>query len=362
MKSLSIIIATPLVPPQIGGGAFYVDVFAREWRRLGHTVHVVSFGSLLRFPTGLRHFLYILKLLPKVFKADVVYILDTFSVALPAVFLCHILKKKVIVRVGGDFLWETYVNRTREKVLLSEFYPRRKVSDLQKSTFVSPSREVEKDLITLPTEERQFTFKENAIFDLTNFIFQYASKIVFSTHWQKDICTDAYNLDVSKVHVVENVFSLGTKRNIVPKNRIILSPSRNIFLKNKVGLSRAFALIKDRFFDAELDTDTSSREELLRRISDAYMVVVPSLSEVSPNSVLDALSLGVPVVATEDCGLRERLGDLVVWVDPKKPEDIARGIEILMDAKTYSEYMTRISKFSYIQSEDVCARLFLNLL
>lgn len=334
MKQLNIIIATPLVPPQVGGGAFYVDVFAREWRKVGHNVHVISFGSLLRFPTGLRHFLYVLKLLPKVFKADAVYVLDTFSVALPTVLLCHVFKKKVVVRVGGDFLWETYVNRTREKILLSEFY----------------------------TEERQFTFKENTIFDLTNFIFQYASKIVFSTHWQKDIFTDAYDLDMAKVHVIENVFASGTKRNIVPKNRIILSPFRNIFLKNKVGLMQAFALIKDRFFDAELDTETSTHEELLKRTNEAYMVVVPSFSEVSPNTVLDALSLGVPAVVTSDCGMKERLGDLVVWVDPKSPEDIARGIETLMDAKTYSEYMARISKFSYVHTEEVCAAAFLNIL
>ena len=124
---------------------------------------------------------------------------------------------------------------------------------------------------------------------------------------------------------------------------------------------QAFALIKDRFFDAELDTETSTREELLRRINEAYMVVVPSFSEVSPNTVLDALSLGVPVVVTSDCGMKERLGDLVVWVDPKSPEDIARGIETLMDAKTYSEYMARMSKFSYVQSEEVCAASFLTI-
>lgn len=333
MKPLRIIIATPSIFPQIGGGAFYADVFAREWRKSGHEVGVVGFGSLLRFPTGIRHFLYLFKLLPKIFQADVVYVLDTFSVALPTIFLGHILKKKVIVRVGGDFLWENYVNRTREKVLLSEFYD----------------------------EERKFTFKENTIFDLTNFIFQYAYKIVFSTEWQKNICIDAYDLDMAKVHVVENVYPAKTKRNIVPKNRVILSPSRNIFLKNKVGLTQAFALVKDRFFDAELDTHISTHEVLLERISEAYMLVMPSLSEVSPNSVLDALSLGVPVVVTKDCGLKDRLGDLVVWVDPKSPEDIARGIETLMDAKAYSEYMARMSKFSYVQSEETCASLFLNL-
>lgn len=332
-KKLSIVIATPLLSPQIGGGAFYTDVFSREWRAQGHTVKVVGFSGLLQFPTGLRHLLYLFKLLPKIIHADVVYALDTFSVALPAVFLCHILKKKVIVRVGGDFLWESYVNRTREKVLLSEFY----------------------------NEERKFTFKENTMFDLTNFIFQHASKIVFSTEWQKNICVDAYDLDQGKVHVVENIYALRTKRNIVPKNRVILSPARTIFLKNKAGLEIAFSMVKDRFFDARLDTETSTHTELLERMSLSYMVVVPSLSEVSPNTVLDAISLGVPCVVTKDCGIKERLGDLVVWVDPKSPEDIAQGIELLMDAKTYSEYMARISKFSYVQSSEACAAQFLTI-
>jgi len=341
MKPLIITIATPLIPPQVGGGALYAEVLSRQWREAGHTVRVVPFGSLLRFPTGLRHILYLFKLIPKIIHTDVVYVLDTFSVALPAVFLCHLLKKKVIVRVGGDFLWETYINRTREKILLSEFYP---VESADKSA-----------------KQRQFTFKENAIFDLTNFIFQYASKIVFSTGWQKDICTDVFKLDMEKVHVVQNIFAERLKRNIVPKNRIILSPSRNIFLKNKVGLMQAFALVKDRYFEAELDTETSTHEELLRRMSDAYMVVVPSFSEVSPNTVLDALSLGVPVVVTRDCGMKEHLEDLVVWVDPKSPEDIARGIETLMDAKVYSEYMTRMSIFSYTHTEEMYAKELLDL-
>jgi len=333
MKPLTITIATPLIPPQVGGGSLYADVLSRQWRGSGHTVHMVPFGSLIRLPTGLRHLLYLFRLLPKVFNSDVVYVLDTFSVAVPAVFLCHILKKKVIVRVGGDFLWETYVNRTREKILLSEFY----------------------------TEERQFTFKENTIFDLTNFIFQHASKIVFSTDWQKDICTEAFDLDMTKVYVVSNIFAVRTKRNLIPKNRIILSPSRSIFLKNKVGLTQAFVLVKERFFDAELHTAISTHEELLRRMYEAYIVVVPSFSEVSPNTVLDALSLGVPVVATSDCGMKERLEDLVVWVDPKSPEDIARGIETLMDVKVYSEYMARMSKFSYLHTEEMCAKEFLDL-
>lgn len=334
MKRYTITIATPLFPPDIGGPAQYAEMFSRIWSSEGHDVSVVSFGSVRRFPTGIRHLLYVCKLIPSLLKADVVYALDTFSVALPVVILGHIFNKKIIIRVGGDFLWEMYVNRTKEHVCLSEFY----------------------------NEERQFTFKESTIFDLTNFVFQYANRVVFSTEWQKNICVQAYALNEDKVSVVENALPARSQRNIVPKNRIILSPSRNVFLKNKHGLEKAFAIVKERFFDPVLDTHTSTHEELLKRISEAYMVVLPSFSEVSPNMVLDAVSLGVPVVATEDCGIKEHLSDVVVWVNPKDPQSIASGIELLMDAKTYSEYMARISKFSYTRSEEDVAHDFLNLI
>lgn len=334
MKRYNITIATPLFPPDIGGPALYAEMFSRIWSQEGHYVSIVNFGALRSIPIGIRHLLYLIKLVPSMMKADAVFVLDTFSVALPVVILGHILHKKVIVRVGGDFLWETYVNRTKEQMLLSEFY----------------------------SEERKFTFKENTIFDLTNFVFQYAYKVVFSTEWQKNICLKTYSLDVSKVSVVDNTFPYRPKRNIVPKNRIILSPSRNIFLKNKHGLEKAFAIVKERFFDPVLDMTTSTHEELLRRMQEAYMVVVPSFSEVSPNMVIDAVSLGVPVVATEDCGIKEHLSDVVVWVNPKDPQSIASGIELLMDAKTYSEYMARMSKFTYTRSEEDISGDFLKLI
>lgn len=331
MKKKHIVIATPLFPPDVGGPALYAEMLSRVWSHEGYTVSIVSFSSLKKFPTGIRHILYFFKLIPAFINADVVFVLDTFSVALPSVILGHILHKKVVVRVGGDFLWEMYINRTKELILLSEFY----------------------------NEERAFTFKENTIFDLTNFVFQYADAVVFSTQWQKNIYLDAYTLDTARVFVVENIYPSRLKRNIVPKNRVILSPSRDVFLKNKKGLHEAFALVKERFFDAALDTDISTYDVLLHRMSEAYCVVVPSLSEVSPNIVLDAISLGVPVIVTRDCGIKDRLSDVVVWVDPKSPESIAEGIELLMDARTYSEYMARMSKFSYVRTEEMVARDFL---
>ena len=50
------------------------------------------------------------------------FALDTFSVAFPAVCAARLCGKKMIIRTGGDFLWEFYVERTGDLVLLRDFY------------------------------------------------------------------------------------------------------------------------------------------------------------------------------------------------------------------------------------------------
>ena len=329
-----ILIATPIYPPDIGGPAQYAVMLRDGFEKSGHTVSVVSYGTLMRLPTGVRHLAYLCKLVPHAFSADTIVVLDTFSAAVPAIMLAKLLRKKTIVRVGGDFLWESYVERTHEPVLLSEFYTN--------------------------SSQRQllYTQKEKKIFDLTMYVFRHATHIVFSTVWQRDIMMKPYDIVSSKVRVIENLYPARAKRNLVPKKKLILSPSRDIFLKNTHGLEAAFEILKQRFIDIYIDTATSSREVLLDRMSLAYCLVVPSLSEVSPNIVIDAVTMGVPVVVTEDCGIKDRLSDTVVWVDPRKPESIADGIALILDAQKYAEYMTKLSKFDVTHTADEIVQEF----
>ena len=118
----NILIVTGIFPPDIGGSAFYAKTLSEEFRSLGNRVDVATFGSLRKFPSGLRHLIFAIKIIPLVLKADFVIALDTFSVAVPTVFISRLLGKKVAVRSGGDFLWEEYVERKKKNILLSEFY------------------------------------------------------------------------------------------------------------------------------------------------------------------------------------------------------------------------------------------------
>jgi glycosyltransferase involved in cell wall biosynthesis len=332
-NKIKIVIATPALPPEIGGSSFYAEMLSGAFLAEGRDVSVVAYGFLKKLPTGLRHIFYAAKLLPSVLTADFVVALDTFSAAVPTVFVSRLFGKKIIVRVGGDFLWEEYAERTRQPILLSEFY----------------------------SGKRNFSPKEKCIFNLTKFSLQKSSAVVFSTDWQKNIFAEAYGLDSAKIFVVENIYPQNEKRTVAPKNRIILSPSRDIFLKNKIILKKSCDSLKEKFPEIVLDTRISGRAELLSRLIGSYCLIVPSLSEVSPNIVLDAVSLGVPVAVTEDCGLRNRLQNLVVWIDPRKSESVAEGLAELMDEKIYDEYLFRLSKFSFVRSPKIVAEEFISI-
>jgi glycosyltransferase involved in cell wall biosynthesis len=334
MKKYKILITTGIYPPDIGGPAKYSQILALELEKAGHTVFISVFSSLLKIPTGIRHIVYFFKVLFLVFKSDFVIALDTFSVALPVAIASKICGKKMIIRTGGDFLWESYVERTKETVHLPDFYK----------------------------TKRNFTQKEKIIFFITKTVLGFASSVVFSTEYQRNIFLEAYGIDKEKTFIIENLYEDRGRRNIVPKDKIIFAGSRNIFLKNNDNLKKAFDILKTRFLDLTLDTKIRTGEDFYDFLKNkVYCVVVVSISEISPNLVLDALSLGVPVVVTEDCGIKEKLSDCVVWVDSGSPESIASGIEKILDSKEYSEYMRRISKLSLSHSGKDIASEFINV-
>jgi glycosyltransferase involved in cell wall biosynthesis len=77
-------------------------------------------------------------------------------------------------------------------------------------------------------------------------------------------------------------------------------------------------------------------EEHEARLKTAYAVIIPSLSEVSPNTAIDAIRLGKPVIVTEDTGLRELLQDVPLYVDTRSEAALVTAIENLLDPQFYA--------------------------
>ena len=316
---MKILLAAGIYPPQIGGPAQYAYFLNEELKKLGVITRVVKYGSLLKLPLFLRSPFYFLKIFVLAWRYDVILGFDSMSVGLPAVLVGKILKKKVVLRLGGDFLWEQYVERTRQKITLSQFY----------------------------LKEYPLTQKEKIIFHLTRRVLNGCDQIIFSTPWLKDIFVRAYSIDTNKVSIIENAFDFSAAKGSYKKKNFIWA-GRNIFLKNIDSLKNSFARAQKIDPSIELEIlENIPHKELLSKLETCYAVIYPSLSEVSPNFVLEALAYGKPSIVTQETGYKNFLGEVALFVDPLNEEDLTQKIILLSNTAIYQKLQERIKIFSY---------------
>src|SRR3990167_4912909 len=121
-NSKNILICSGIYPPDIGGPAKYAKNLTDEFSRNGNKVKVLAYGIEKKLPIAIRHMWYFLRTIFALPKADLVIGLDIFSTGFPAVLAGKIFGKKTILRVGGDFLWETYIESTGHLIKLKDFY------------------------------------------------------------------------------------------------------------------------------------------------------------------------------------------------------------------------------------------------
>jgi glycosyltransferase involved in cell wall biosynthesis len=306
------LIATGIYPPEIGGPAYYAKNLAEALQKKGHEVEIGTFGTLKRFPTGIRHFLLFLDLIPKVHHADVVIALDTFSAAIPALCAAKLFRKPLVVRTGGDFLWEQYIERTGDLVPLPHFYGK----------------------------HRPFTFMERVYFFLTDILLA-RSTVVFSTAFQKNIWSSVYGLDEKRTHLIPNAIT-GHLEPIAPARKNFLIYGRDIQLRNKTKLKEAFALAKAKAPDIVLEEGQVPQHVLFERVRAGYCLILPSVSDISPNYILDGLRAGKPFVMTKYSEYAETYKDLGLFVDPLDAQDIADKIVLMTDETTYRRFVEKI--------------------
>ena len=329
---MRIIIATGIYPPEVGGPALYAKGVKESLEQAGKEAPAVLFGALRRYPSGVRHLLYAFKLWRAASGADAIFAFDTYSVGVPAVLVGMLRGVPVVIRIGGDFVWESYIERTKDLVPLPNFY--RVPRDLNR--------------------------KERIAFKLVTWMLRHA-QLAFNTPWLREIWQEPYKIDPSRTHIVENVIGERVDRSSVT-DRSVLLYGRQIVLKNTASFRAAFEKVRAAGVDLELKEGMVPYAELIEKIRACYAVAIPSISEVAPNSVIDAIRCGVPFLLTKYSGYAEKYKEMGIIIDPLSPADIERGIREITDPATYARLCANIAADRDVRTYDHVAREMLAII
>lgn len=327
---MRILIVTGIYPPEIGGPAEYAKNLKDVWIAEGHQVSVKVFGQFKKIPWGIRHILFLLYIIPAVIKSDVIFTLDSFTAGV-VVVAAKVFFKKVVFRTGGDALWELYVDRTGDLVLLREFYK---------------------------TRLENLSLKEKITFYLIRWALKNLSAIIWSTEWQKNIFIEPYDLKNQRHFIVENYY--GQKiLSKDPKMKNFIASTRKTKWKNIETVRKVFAQSEVVKSGAILDTEVIPHDEFLDRLSISYAVIVVSLGDISPNTILDAIRSNKPFILTQENGLYNRIKDIGLFVDPQDPEDIKNKVLWLAKPENYEAQKQKIERFIFTHTWEEIGREYL---
>lgn len=353
---MKILIASGIFTPEVGGPATYIPQLAEELIQRGHQLLVLTYSgdrqnlSDQNFPYQVvrikrsgnklsNYWRYYRAIKSFVKDYDVIYAFDHFSAGLPAALVAKKYHKPLFIRVGGDFIWERYLERSGRLVTLQDFY-----------------------------QQGLHTKKENLRFRLIKWIFRQAQGIIFSTDFQKNIFKKYYDLTEGQLHLVSNprpAISQPADRTHI--NKEIIFAGRFIHKNNVKNLIAAFRALdqhdyklimigagplKKDLLDWVKDSPnikiegSLGRLALARRLSSAYLVVFPSLTDISPNAMLESLALGVPFISTAEIGF-DWLKKQIKTFDPTNIEDMTAVLKAMLDVKVYNEYSQRLKQIRY---------------
>ncbi|MBU1102182.1 glycosyltransferase [Patescibacteria group bacterium] len=122
-ENLKVLITTGIFPPDIGGPATQIERLAGDLAGAGFVVSVLTYGAPEKkawnfrvfavsksWPAGWRQFLYALKTFWLARQADFIYTTDLYAPGYSSMLATQFWRKKLAVRFAGDSAWETAQN------------------------------------------------------------------------------------------------------------------------------------------------------------------------------------------------------------------------------------------------------------
>lgn len=361
---MKILITAGIFEPEIGGPAEYAPKLAAKLIERGHEVKVLTYSAqpaydfdakysfplerivrTNKFSNYLRFFHAVLKNAP---HYDLIYSLDWFSAGFPMALAARLARKKYLLRIGGGYIWEKYLNDGNPMMTLRDFCTQKKY--------------------------RAYP----AMYAIIKFVMRGAEKVIFNTEVQKDFCAPHYGVSPERLATIFNpipkaLFSLSRsepqkeivfagrmteKNNIEGCLRAFVRANLNDFILTFIGdgflvpkmrmLAEHLGVRNVRFFPA------TRQKELYERIKNCWYVVLPSWTDISPNTAYECLALGIPFLITMENYLSIR-DQIPIMIDPRSVEDMSEKMCLLSEKDAYTKYCAalRVIKFDH-DWDDVC--------
>ena len=96
------------------------------------------------------------------------------------------------------------------------------------------------------------------------------------------------------------------------------------------------------------------QKELYERVKNCRYVILPSWTDVSPNTVYECLARGVPFLLTTENYLSIR-DQIPIMIDPRSIDDMAGKMRLLSSRDVYRKYCASLRAIDFRNDwDDVC--------
>lgn len=359
---MRILMTSGIFEPESGGPATLTPKIAARLVADGHEVTVMAYSDkpvydfdskypfkLVRIVRRgnrlLNYGAFFIAALRHMRRADIAYSLDWLAAGLPVILASYVFRVPVVIRVGGDYIWERYLETDAEPMPATDFY------------------------------ERKLHTRFRLMFVLIRFVLQHANRVVFNSDIQREMYYRYYGLTPEGTGVIYNPVPKEGWEGITrgePTTEIVFA-GRLVAQKNVPSLVRAYAaarlpdtfrlvligdgpekpkvesLVHELGIAARVDFLPGMRQkDLYERVRNARAIVLPSWTDQSPNQVFEAMQLKIPMLVTKEnyLAIRDALPEKI---DPRSVADIAAKLEMLADEARYAVFVSawRALSFDY---------------
>ncbi len=340
-----ILVAAGIYPPDPGGPALHAKKQYEWLKSRGIATEVVVLGHYRKFPKFLRHVIYLVVLLTKIRRYDIIYGHDAFGVGLPAMLSAKLFRKKLVLRTGGDLAWERGAEQNKTSESLNEWY-------------------------------KSGSYKQSLFYRLTKFILSRADFVIVPTDLLSNIYRNYYGVSKEKISTILN--PVPEKKEMESKTEpLIIYASRLVAYKNLSFAIKAFAKTINQYPEVKfiiigsgperdnleklVDTlniedkviflGTVTQDIVLDYTSRCLFAIAPALTEFNPNYILQCMSYGKPFLISREHGLSFPVPEELQF-DPRNERDLVLKMSNLLKQESYEQAVEKIKENQPIISWD----------